>query len=195
MDIEQKRNATRTVWKLVGVTIAMFAFGFVVMPPMYNVFCAITGLNGKTERVTAAQAAAMKVDNSRWVTVEFMTNVAAGMPWEFRPEVQRMQVHPGQLSLAYFDAKNMKDRAIVGQAVPSLAPNIVARYFQKTECFCFNRQPLAAKEEKRMPVRFVIDPAMPREINTVTLSYTFFNAPETASNDAVSAGQTGASPN
>lgn len=170
--------------KLTLVTAGMFAFGFVVMPPMYRAFCEITGLNGKTERVSEAAAAAMKVDRSRTVTVEFLTSVASGMAWEFAPEVRRMQVHPGEIYEANFLARNKLPQATVGQAVPSVAPNSAARYFQKTECFCFTRQPLAAKEEKRMPVRFVLDPALPKEVGTVTLSYTFFNAPETAANTA-----------
>ncbi len=177
------RRNRRTTLKLAAVTMAMFAFGFVVMPPMYRVFCEITGLNGKTERISATQAAAMSVDRSRVVTVEFVTSVASGMPWEFRPEVSKLQVHPGEVAEANFYARNMLGHTSVGQAVPSVAPNSAARYFQKTECFCFTRQPLAAKEERKMPVRFVVDPALPPEVTTVTLSYTFFTAPETAAND------------
>jgi len=177
------RRNRRTTLKLAAVTLAMFAFGFVVMPPMYRAFCEITGLNGKTERISAAQAAAMSVDRSRVVTVEFVTSVASGMPWEFRPEVNKLRVHPGEVAEANFFARNMLGQTSVGQAVPSVAPNSAARYFQKTECFCFTRQPLAAKEEKKMPVRFVVDPALPPEVTTVTLSYTFFTAPETAAND------------
>ena len=177
---QQQRETRRTVWKLGLVTLGMFAFGFVVMPPMYSAFCKITGLNGKTERITAAQAETMTVDSSRLVTIEFVTSVAAGMPWEFRPMVNRMTVHPGETAQAMFVARNKLPVASVGQAVPSLAPNTAARYFQKTECFCFTRQSLAAKEEKEMPVRFVVDPALPAEVSTVTLSYTFFSVPETA---------------
>lgn len=197
MDAEQRRNNRRTVTKLVVVTAAMFVFGFVVMPPMYRAFCEITGLNGKTERVSAATAAAMTIDRSRVVTVEFITSVASGMAWEFVPEIRRVQVHPGEVTEANFVARNLLPHGTVGQAVPSVAPNSAARYFQKTECFCFTRQPLAAKEEKRMPVRFVVDPALPREVGTVTLSYTFFSAPETASssgNGEINSAS-GASPN
>lgn len=177
------RQNRRTTLRLAALTLAMFAFGFVVMPPMYGAFCEITGLNGKTERISTAQAAAMTVDRSRLVTVEFVTSVAAGMQWEFRPEATRVRVHPGEIAEANFYARNMLDHASVGQAVPSVAPNSAARYFQKTECFCFTRQPLAAREERKMPVRFIVNPALPREVTTVTLSYTFFMAPETAAND------------
>jgi cytochrome c oxidase assembly protein subunit 11 len=197
VNAEQRQNTHRTVTKLTLVTAGMFAFGFVVMPPMYRAFCEITGLNGKTERVSEADAAAMKVDRSRVVTVEFITSVASGVAWEFEPEVRRMEVHPGEVMEAHFVARNLLPQTTVGQAVPSVAPNTAARYFQKTECFCFTRQPLAAKEEKRMPVRFVVDPALPKEVGTVTLSYTFFSAPETAANSEAGLvnSASGASPN
>jgi cytochrome c oxidase assembly protein subunit 11 len=180
-DIQTSDNR-RTVRKLVVATAAMFAFGYALVP-LYNVFCEVTGVNGKTGRISAAQAEATAVDRSRLLTVQFVTSTAAGMPWEFHPEVKQVQVHPGEVKEVRFVARNISNRAIVGQAVPSVAPGTAARYFQKTECFCFTRQPLAAREEKTMPVRFIVDPALPPEVSTLTLSYTFFHAPETAARD------------
>lgn len=178
----QVQATRRTVRKLLLATAAMFGFGYALVP-LYDVFCDITGLNGKTERITAMQAAGMQVDRNRLVTVEFVTSTEAGLPWEFRPLVNKIQVHPGEEKEVEFVARNISDRAVVGQAVPSVAPGPAARYFQKTECFCFTRQPLAARESKSMPVRFLIDPALPADVSTVTLSYTFFHSPETASRD------------
>ena len=189
---ERERNTARTVRKLVLVTAAMFAFGFVVMPPMYNAFCTITGLGGKTGRETEAQAAAKGVDKSRWVTVEFITSTSAGLPWDFAPLTRKVKVHPGEVTEVQFEVVSHADQTITGQAVPSLAPNTAARYFKKTECFCFQQQELAAREHRMMPVRFVVDPELPAEQTTLTLSYTFFRVQNsTAAKDAKPAGKQG----
>ena len=165
----------RTVTKLVLATFVMFGFGYALVP-FYNVFCTITGLNGKTGRLTEVQAEALTVDNSRSITVEFVTNVDAQMPWEFKPLVNKVVVHPGVETQVEFEVHNWDVGAVAGQAVPSVAPNTVAKYFKKTECFCFTQQTLAANETRRMPVRFVVDPRLPREVTVLTLGYTFFQS-------------------
>lgn len=167
------RNVAR---KLLLLTLGMFGFGF-AMVPIYDVFCEITGLNGKTGRVSEAQSATLNADTERLITVEFVSTVngAAG-PWEFRPERARMRVNPGTLYKAHYVASNLSDAARVGRAVPSVAPAVAAKYFQKTQCFCFDKQDFAAHETREMPLTFVIDPRIPPGVDTVTLSYTFFNA-------------------
>jgi cytochrome c oxidase assembly protein subunit 11 len=121
----------------------MFSFGYALVP-LYNVFCTVTGLNGKTGRLTEAQAAALPVDESRSVTVEFVTNVDAQLPWDFKPLVNKVVVHPGAETQVEFEVHNWDKGAVDGNAVPSVAPNTVAKYFNKTECFCFTQQTLAA---------------------------------------------------
>ena len=168
---------TRKLWL---VTLAMFGFGFALVP-LYDVFCQITGLNGKTGRVEAQALSPLGVDESRWVTVEFTASVNSGMPWEFKAKQMRMQVHPGAVYTTTYYARNTAAEAITGQAIPSVTPGQAASHFKKIECFCFERQELKAGERKEMPVRFVVDRNLAPEVNTVTLSYTFFNV------DAVSA--------
>lgn len=162
----------RVVRRLLLAVTAMFAFGF-AMVPLYDVLCRITGLNGKTSgRVAVARPVA--VDETRLVTVEFVASLNAGAPWEFAPKVTRMAVHPGQYYQTQYLARNLTGQTLVGQAIPSVAPGPAARHFQKVECFCFNRQKFEPGEERAMPVTFIIDPDLPPEVRTVTLSYTFF---------------------
>ena len=171
---DRERRNRRTAVRLALVTVAMFGFGFALVP-IYDVFCEITGLNGKTGRVEAA-ALDGQADLARTVTVEFVSSVNDGLGWIFEPEVTRMTVHPGQIYEAHFTASNPATSASAGQAVPSVSPGAAARYFNKTECFCFTRQELAGGERKRMPVRFVVDRDLPEQVHTITLSYTFFDA-------------------
>lgn len=170
----------RLAGRLAVVVLAMFGFGY-LMVPLYNVFCEVTGLNGKTGRISTAAASGLGVDRSRTVTVEFVTSVNAGFPWSFRPLVNRVEVHPGEETQVMFEASNRGSEGSVGQAIPSVAPNGAARYFSKTECFCFTQQPLQAGETRQMPVRFVVDPKLPEGIDTLTLAYTFFRSTATVS--------------
>ena len=158
--------------KLLAMTVAMFGFGFLLVP-LYDVFCEITGLNGKTDSSAAVITEAPDLD--REVTVEFVGTVNQGGPWEFRPEVSRMRVHPGKLYSTTFYARNRSHDGIAGQAVPSVSPGQAAEYFRKTECFCFTRQDFMAGEEKDMPLRFIVDPGLPAHVDTVSLSYTMFD--------------------
>ncbi len=157
----------------------MFGFGYALVP-LYNVFCELTGLNGKTGRLSATDAAVVRVDETRYVTVEFVTSVNADLPWDFKPLVNKIAVHPGAETTVEFEATNYAQWPVTGSAVPSVAPNKAARYFNKTECFCFTRQALEAGESRVMPVRFVVDAELPAEIEILTLAYTFFESSETA---------------
>jgi len=169
----------RLVRRLILLTAAMFGFGYALIP-LYNVFCDVTGLNGKTGRISAARAAATVVDRDRTVTVEFVTNVSGSLAWDFRAKVARIKVHPGEETLVLFEAVNRAQYPVTGHAVPSVAPNTAAKYFNKTECFCFTEQRLAVGEDRDLPVRFIIDPKLPRHVRVLTLAYTFFEAPEAA---------------
>lgn len=150
----------------------MFLLGF-GMVPIYRIACVHVFKNRIYN--TADSANGFAVDNARWVTVQFVGNVNSALAWQFAPELNSIKVHPGALSEAWFDATNRAPAAIVGNAVPSIAPNTASPYFNKTECFCFTEQVLESGESRRMPVRFIVDPKLPREIDTLTLSYTFYN--------------------
>ena len=169
-----------TVFKLVTVAVAMFAFVFVVMVPLYNVLCDALGINGKTsgQAYTSVQAA---VDESRTVTVQFVATNNEGMPWEFGPSTTAMKVHPGAVNDTVFYARNPLPRAMVAQAIPSVSPARAAEYFHKTECFCFNQQPLEGESAADMPLQFIVDQDLPRDIRTITLSYTIFDVTDMAS--------------
>ena len=169
--------AIDTAVKLMLVAMAMFAFVFVVMVPLYNVLCDALGINGKTS-AQAYTAAAAGVDASREVTVQFVTTNNAGMPWEFRPRRNMMTVNPGASNETVFLARNPMPAAMVAQAIPSVSPSRAAAYFHKTECFCFERQPLDGRSSAEMPLQFIIDRALPQDISTITLSYTLFDVTE-----------------
>lgn len=162
---------TRVLAKLVVVTLGMFGFGFALVPFYYKI-CDVTGINSGDEQSLVKNT---QVDSSRWVTLEFDANTNAGLPWRFKPTQRSMKVHPGQLVQVEYEVTNIGDRTIVGQAVPSYAPERAAGFFKKIDCFCFSPQTLAAGETRRMPVLFVLDPAMDSDLHTVTLSYTFFS--------------------
>lgn len=167
----------RLIRRLLLVVAAMFGFGFALVP-LYNVFCQVTGINGKTGGAIDVEAALSEtVDRDRLVTVEFTSAVDTGLPWEFRPLVKKMRVHPGAINEALYVARNQSHHAVAGQAIPSVAPGQAALHFNKVECFCFTRQKLGPREEREMPVRFVIDRDLPPEVATVTLSYTFYASP------------------
>jgi cytochrome c oxidase assembly protein subunit 11 len=160
--------------KLVAIPVLMFGFGFALVP-LYDVFCAVTGINGKTGRVEAATVDPREVDTSRNITVKFLANTGTGLAWKFEPVVKSMEVHPGQIYEAMYRVSSRSDKDTLGQAIPSLSPGIASLYFNKTECFCFSQQQLKANETRDMPLRFVINHDLPEDIAEVTLSYTFFN--------------------
>ena len=170
---QEVNNANVVRWMLL-LAVSMFGFAYLLVP-LYNALCEATGLNGKTARADEQEVlATMKPEEGRTVTVEFVVNRNENFPWEFVAEHSKMEVHPGEVYATSFRVTNGTGETIIGQAVPSLAPGVAAKYFKKTECFCFTQQSLAAKEVKDMPVRFVVDPDLPKYVSTVTLSYTFF---------------------
>ena len=164
----------RLAVKLGIVTLAMFGFGY-ALAPMYDLMCQAFGLNGKTGRLEAQAAAAKPVDVSRTVTVEFTGLATTGLPWEFEPMTRKLEVHPGEPQEVKYYVRNTGNETITGQAVPSVAPGVTAAHFKKIECFCFSQQTLKPGEAREMPVRFVVDPALDKNVQTITLSYTFFN--------------------
>lgn len=165
-------NARALVTRLLLLTAGMFGFGF-LMVPIYDVFCEVTGLGGKTN--TTAAVAVEETVEGRDIQLEFDTTVNQYAPWEFESSLDGMTVKPGGIYEATFVATNLTDRDKVAQAVPSVAPQQAARYFKKLDCFCFTTQEFAANEEKEMVVRFIIDSELPEYIDTITLSYTFFD--------------------
>ncbi|WP_149196402.1 cytochrome c oxidase assembly protein [Luteimonas suaedae] len=167
-------SARRTdVLKLVGIAVAAFAFTFSLVP-MYRIACEkVFGIRLDNSAAAVPATAPASVPG-RMVTVEFDGSVNSKLPWSFHPNQTRMQVRVGEQYETTYYAHNDSDTAIVGSATPSVAPARASGYFQKTECFCFTAQTLEAGETRDMPVRFIIDPALPPEVNTVTLSYTFF---------------------
>lgn len=166
--------------------VAMFGFGF-AMVPFYRVICEATGVNFFVKPDTVAENT--QVDTSRLVTVEFDANIR-DLPWSFAPVQRSVQVHPGQLIHAVYEVHNPSTRAIAGQAIPSYGPKVAASHVRKLECFCFAKQVLAPGETRQMPVVFVLDPSLPKEVGTVTLSYTFFEL-EGATGQAKAAGHAG----
>lgn len=166
-----RRLALKLLWIVGGAIVFTLA-----LVPLYNVLCQLTGFNGKTNGMPATTGQALKVDESRWVTVEFTGNVMPGLGWNFTPNQSSMRVHPGQIKLATYEARNNTNQAAVGQAVPSVSPGQASQYFKKIECFCFQRQALEPGESKEMPLRFYVSPDLPAGIQNVTLSYAFYSA-------------------
>ena len=161
-------------WRLSIVVLAMFGFGYALVP-LYDVLCDITGLNGTTGMANAA-VLDTGPDLSRTVRVQFMSTVNSQLAWDFRPLQTTMDVHPGHVYETAYEARNLLDAAVAGQAVPSVAPLEAAVHFNKTDCFCFTKQERQPGEVKTMPVRFIIGRNLPPGVKTVTLSYTFFKA-------------------
>lgn len=159
--------------KLFAIAVVMFGFGFALVP-LYDVFCDLTGLNGKVG-VEAASDLDFEVDPSREVTLELVTSVNGSTPMDFKAETVKIRVHPGKFYTVYFTATNRSDRKLMAQAIPSFTPGLAAKYLKKTECFCFDQQIFEAGQTLRMPVQFVIDPEIPDDYKDVTLAYTFFD--------------------
>lgn len=175
----RKLNA-RMLGKLLVVAVMMFGFGYALIP-VYKKICEITGINTLTPKdATVEEVANTQVDKSRTITIEFDGNAQG--PWRFRPTVASMQVHPGEMAQVVYEVVNMQPRAIDAQAIPSYAPQQAAAHFKKMECFCFKQQTMGPNEAKQMPVVFFIDPALPRDVKTITLSYTFFEVAGPAKN-------------
>ncbi|MBA3581165.1 MAG: cytochrome c oxidase assembly protein [Gammaproteobacteria bacterium] len=179
-NVNVQQAARKTVTRLLLVAVAMFGFGYLLVP-LYSVICDITGLNGNTSGLNEARAQSVDAAQGqvgREVQVKFTANVANSAPIDFAPEETTVTVKLGEPRSTLFRAKNRSGRDLIAQASPSVSPAAASLYFSKTECFCFTRQPFKIDEEKEMPVRFVIDPKLPANIDTVILSYTFFDITE-----------------
>jgi cytochrome c oxidase assembly protein subunit 11 len=167
-----RAGANRSILiKLLVVTVGMFGFGYALVP-LYKKICEVTGIY-EVEKASAPLANT-QVDDSRLVTLELDANIRSDLPWQFRPLQTSVRVHPGQLVQVMYEVRNVSDRSITGQAIPSYGPQVAGRYFRKLDCFCFSKQNFAPGEVRQMPVVFVIEPGLPKDVNTVTLSYTFF---------------------
>ena len=169
--------------KVAGIALGMTAFGF-AMVPLYDVFCEITGLNGKT--ITVAEQGAREV-KEREVTIEFVAHVDRGMPWKFQPPVAKMKVKLGEMHQVNFLAENLSGKHLIGQAVPSVSPGQAALYFNKTECFCFNNQPLDGRAKADLGLAFFVDEQLPANVHTITLAYTMYNITDAATDNKVAA--------
>jgi len=159
--------------KLLVVAAIMFGFGF-AMVPFYRALCTAVGLNNVVKSDALVPASNTQVDATRTLTVEFDTNVRSDLPWTFKPVEKSVRIHPGELTQVTFEVRNLSSRPLTGQAIPSYGPAVAGLHFKKLECFCFTQQTLAPGEVRRMPVAFVVDRDLPQDVNTVTLSYTFF---------------------
>jgi len=169
--MRRKKNR-RIVLVLCIATVLMFGFGYLLVP-LYNVLCSTLGINGKTGGPTAADSV---VDNSRTITILFLATNNDNLPWQFRPMVRKVEVHPGENKRITYFAKNDTGKTMTVQAVPSVTPGLAAKYLRKTECFCFTQQTLKGHESMEMPLLFHIDRDLPKKYHTITLSYTLFDA-------------------
>lgn len=176
---QQKPISNRSLTaRLLIFAVGMFAFGFLVLPPLYDVFCDITGFGGRTN--STAVAAIESPDLTREIRIEFVTTVNEFAPWSFSADVDSMQVHPGKMYFATFSATNLSTNPLIGQAVPSVVPVTANQHFKKIECFCFTSQEFAANEQRALPLQFIVDPDLPEYVDTITLSYTLFNTASVA---------------
>ena len=163
---------------LIVLAVGMFGFAFALVP-LYEVFCELTGLNGKTAGPTT-YTEQVSPSSNRNVTIQFLAHVGNGMPWEFRPMESQLSVSPGEMHTTNFYVRNRASKPVTGQAVPSVTPGMAAQHLRKIECFCFALQRLEAGEEMEMPVTFFVSNELPEEIETLSLSYTLFRVQQTA---------------
>ena len=169
--VSSVRANQQTLVKLLVVAVMMFGFGY-AMVPFYRAICDAMGLNNV---IKADQPLVnTQVDTGRFLTIELDANLRSNLPWTFTAVEKSVRIHPGALTQVTFEVRNRSDRPVTGQAIPSFGPQLAGRYFKKLDCFCFTQQTLAPGEVRRMPVVFVIEPGLPQDVNTVTLSYTFF---------------------
>ncbi len=172
-----RRDNLRMLGKLSVIVLGMFGFGYALVP-LYIAICEMTGINvlALSDKLipgaSSVQTANTQVDKTRTITVEFDANARG--PWDFKPALRSVQVHPGELATVMYEFRNAQDRTMAAQAIPSYAPRQASPHFNKLECFCFNQYTLAPGEKKQWPVAFVIDPKLPKDVTTITLSYTFF---------------------
>jgi len=168
--ITLSQSNLQTMRKLFVVSLAMFGFGFALIP-FYQKICEVTGVNLllKPAEITNTQ-----IDTARFVTIEFDSNLRSSLPWTFRPLETSVRIHPGEMTTVMYEIRNTSTRVITAQAVPSYGPHVAEQYFKKIDCFCFTQQTLQPGESRQMPVVFVIEAGLPKDIGTITLSYSFF---------------------
>ncbi|GAB3628656.1 cytochrome C oxidase assembly protein [Pandoraea terrae] len=183
-----RRLNLRTFGKLLLMVAVMFGFGY-AMVPFYKAFCEFVGINQLGDKSSGIVARNTQVDESRLITVEFDANARG--PLTFAPAQSSMQVHPGQMATIRYEVANQQPHSVRAQAIPSYVPAVAASYFKKIECFCFTQQTLQAGEAKEFPVVFVIDANLPKDVKTITLSYTFFDLGKTPPNAAADDGKDG----
>ena len=164
----------RLAWRLSIIVFAGLLFAFAIAP-LYDVLCKKLGLNGRADSTMTASEKNMKIDKTRWVTIIFTGNTMPGLGWNFHPSDKSLRVHPGEITLTSYMAKNDGADSELGVAVPSVTPELAALYFKKIECFCFKQQTLKSGESRKMPVLFYVKPDLPADVNTVTLNYAFYN--------------------
>ena len=170
---QRKRANRKLVVGLLIMTAGAFAFGWALVP-LYDVLCRAAGI-GNAEAKAGKSVVQEATDPNREITIEFLAEPASVGSFDFRPKVASMRIHPGKLYDTRFYARNLTEGASVAQAVPSISPTGTAKYFHKTECFCFTPQKFKTSEERVLPVRFVIDPAIPAYVDRLTLAYTFYD--------------------
>jgi len=183
--MEKAKSNKKVVSLLSLVALGMFGFGFALVP-LYNLICDTFGLNGKfteieqgtvniAQQAKRAEKIEKRKDLSRKVTVEFFSSLNQNLNWEFRSMKNKLEIHPGEVTTIKYYAKNNTGREVVAQAIPSVSPGTANKYFTKMECFCFKQQTFKPGEEKEMPLIFVVDPDLPKNISTISLAYTFFD--------------------
>ncbi len=177
----EERTISKSFWiKLVATPFLMFGFAFALVP-LYDTFCDITGLNGRTSNTTAVyNGKTATIDNTRTVTVDFLSATSPGFPVKFYPMTKKMDIIPGKMYTIKYYAENRSDETLIGQAIPSVAPGEAASHFKKLECFCFNNQTFEPKVPVEMPVRFFVDSKLNQDITNITLSYNFFKIKKAA---------------
>jgi len=182
VSISTGKRKRRTLFLLVGLAVGMFGFGF-AMVPLYGLLCKVTGTQSVEQRKEIGEAARTLSSGEvqdRWVTVKLDATVHPDLPWTLEPLERKLRVHPGEMHLVQFVAENHSGERITGQAIPSIVPWQATGFFTKLECFCFTQQTLAGNERKEMPLRFLVSPDLPPDIDSLTLSYSVLRVPEPA---------------
>ena len=176
MSQDKKPNAnTRTMKKAILVVAGMFGFGYLLVP-MYNALCSALGVNGQTAQVSEAKLDKVGIDKSRYVTVEMNTMVNSRLPWRFKANKHSVRVHPGQVTKVEYEIDNQSSDKIVGQAIHSVMPTEATSYFKTAKCFCYTQQTLQPNQKKKLYVVFMVSPKLPKNIESLVLSYNFLRA-------------------
>ena len=180
-------SSTKTIKKLSLAVVGMFCFGFMLVP-IYDIFCDITGLNGKITGLSYLNEKTIVSTKQREILIQFVTHNNESMPWSFQPQINQIKVKTGEPQEIFFTFENNTPNEMIGQVIPSVSPGRGAQYFHKTECFCFEQQKLLPKEKIDLPVKFIIDPALPKDIGSLSLGYTLFDITNQVKNKSQLAG-------